>query len=470
MSERLKEKELKRKRKEKEDYRKLIISQLLENLEEDDDTSSTIEIRKEFISGFDIKVLEELLAEQEQEDEQPTTKTSSSSSSSSSPSSSSRRGIPMANNDASSNSSSSSADPPIDENPGDFTPEERELYEQERWQILTLIGARDFTLASLLTRLDTKRVDLIKEFERISGSKYVKVPIVRSITSSTLQVTEGAAAASGINEQATKKAVDDKIVDSGIDNFGKSAGIDNDDNNIEAEFEEGKNKKPRKGVLGAPAAAAEALPLSTSSSAGQKPVPLSEIKTNKRARSSSAPTSDDDDDDEEHSKSQDLDEVVVVHPTPAHAGNRQGVKHQKSSSAAAGAASARKVGKGKESASAAPGDTPKITKDLKCLGIKRVQETLALCDRIAKEHTLESAFEARGGTGKTTDYKSCELCLDNKIGNGRATSVCLGCSIVTHPQELFYVCWDHALQHGMDIFKARYCQQCFREAQEDGNV
>ena len=86
MSERLKEKELKRKRKEKEDYRKLIISQLLENLEEDDDTSSTIEIRKEFISGFDIKVLEELLAEQEQEDEQPTTKTSSSSSSSSSPS------------------------------------------------------------------------------------------------------------------------------------------------------------------------------------------------------------------------------------------------------------------------------------------------------------------------------------------------------------------------------------------------
>ena len=467
MSERLKEKELKRKRKEKEDYRKLIISQLLENLEEDDDTSSTIEIRKEFISGFDIKVLEELLAEQEQEDEQPTTKTSSSSSSSSSPSSSSRRGIPMANNDASSNSSSSSADPPIDENPGDFTPEERELYEQERWQILTLIGARDFTLASLLTRLDTKRVDLIKEFERISGSKYVKVPIVRSITSSTLQVTEGAAAASGINEQATKKAVDDKIVDSGIDNFGKSAGIDNDDNNIEAEFEEGKNKKPRKGVLGAPAAAAEALPLSTSSSAGQKPVPLSEIKTNKRARSSSAPTSDDDDDDEEHSKSQDLDEVVVVHPTPAHAGNRQGVKHQKSSSAAAGAASGKKVTKGKGSTSAAAGDNPRIPA---CLEVSRVHETLGLCDQISKEHKIVSAHEARGFTGKTTDYKACEMCIDKRIGNGRATSVCLGCSVLTHPQVLFYVCWDHALQHGMEVFKARYCQQCFREAQEDGNV
>ena len=186
----------------------------------------------------------------------------------------------------------------------------------------------------------------------------------------------------------------------------------------------------------------------------------------------------DDDDDDQHSQSQDGESVVVL-PTPAPVNNQRGGKSTKLSgpsdnstklsTAAASAASAKKVGKGKGSAAAASGDNA-IHRIPACLEVHRIQETLGLCDQIAKEHKIISAYEARGFTGKTTDYKACEMCLDKKIGNGRATSVCLGCSTLTHPQELFHVCWDHALQHGMEVLKARYCQQCFREAQEDGNV
>ena len=69
MSSRLKEKEKKRKIREKEDYRQIILQQVLDNCKEDDDTSSVEQERESFFKDYDIKLLKELLLEQEQEPE-----------------------------------------------------------------------------------------------------------------------------------------------------------------------------------------------------------------------------------------------------------------------------------------------------------------------------------------------------------------------------------------------------------------
>ena len=331
-----------------------------------------------------------------------------------------------------------------------------EYAEHERLQkSLEVVSEREQQFQDVLVKLDVCRpgsaqglkhldlASLIKTYEIWAEREYIWIPPSEPIEE------ESEEKALNLDDEE-QESVDDeigknKIVNSGADNFGNSTG-DNKE-------EEG-GKPPRKiPKTGLPATAPP--PLSSSSSEGQ--TPLNPININKRVRTAS--------EESVFCDSVKSGDPPVTQAEPPKKGATKPTAATKVAAAAALLASAKKG-----SASAAAGDNPKIPKELSCLEVKRVQDTLALCDRIAKEHTIESAYEVRGFTGKATDYKPCEMCIDNKIGNGRATSVCLGCSVITHPQELYYVCWDHSLQHGMEVFKARYCQQCFREGQDDGNV
>ena len=213
------------------DYRQLLIKDLCIHFGEEEDTEEDLIEREKSFATFDTKELEGLL--QDAYENEPELLSPESLSNSSSPpisvvqaQSSSQ---PMAENSSSSSSSSSSADQINGEEQGPVlitTTEEKAAYEAERQQILILISAHDPSLAQTLARLVTGRVNLIIEFERISGHKYVKIlPFPTTIQS---QPTAGSAAAS--------------IINSGFDNFGKSTRENNDDNNIE---DEGKEDKTR---------------------------------------------------------------------------------------------------------------------------------------------------------------------------------------------------------------------------------
>ena len=468
-------------KKEKAIYRQLLIKDLCIHFGEEEDTEEDIIERERSFALFDTKELEDLL--QDSYDNEPELLSPESLSNSSSTNNTSNLpvensvtqtnlSIPMTTNNASSNSSSSS-DHTNGEEVGPAlltTPEEKAEYEAERQQLLTLISAHDPSLAQTLARLVTGRVNLILEFERISGHKYKKVlPFPTSIQS---QASAAPAAASTTEEQVNKTSPD-KIINSDTDNFGKSTG--EEETTVEA-GSKNKNNKPRPRPLSALPPAPAAPSLSSSSSYGQAPhylappplpqekTPLSLLRANKRRRGDSE---DDDDDDDDGDQSEDL-TPAGSKPVPGADPPKKGATKPSAAQnkAAASAASAKKS-KGSAGAAAVAGDNPGVPGWLKA---KRIQDTLALSDKIKKEHVIESAAELRYPPTPRTDKFKCEMCLYDKINNGFATSICIGCSYLSPPQRLHYICWDHALQHGMDEFKAQYCTQCFQEFQEDGHI
>ena len=201
------------------------------------------------------------------------------------------------------------------------------------------------------------------------------------------------------------------------------------------------------------------LPENSSSSSSSGPTPLNQFHINKRTK-----TDEDEDDDDYGDENYEGHLPRAVAPT---------VKGKAGGAAAASSTPGQKKvagskGKGTKSGSASAAAVENTHIPL-WQRARRIQNTLALIERTAVDHTIESAYEIRG-TGKASDKFKCEMCLFDKIGDGRATSICLGCSDLGPPQRLHYICWDHALQHGLQEFKGEYAQQCFKDFQDDGPV